>query len=81
VTDRYDWILSVPPDCPICESVPMNFVRRREYASKPDAAEFRCPECGTGKVTRESEEQRARGAVAEEQDEALERLRAEEAER
>jgi predicted RNA-binding Zn-ribbon protein involved in translation (DUF1610 family) len=60
VTDRFDWILAVPPECPNCEHVPMKFVRRREYVTKSDAAEYRCPECGTRKVTRESEE-RARG--------------------
>jgi predicted RNA-binding Zn-ribbon protein involved in translation (DUF1610 family) len=59
MTDRYDWILAVPPECPECDQVPMRFVRRREYAKKPDAAEFRCPECGTKKVTRESEERAA----------------------
>jgi predicted nucleic acid-binding Zn-ribbon protein len=62
VTDRFDWILAVPPECPSCEHVPMKFVRRREYATKSDAAEYRCPECGTRKVTRESEEEAERRA-------------------
>ncbi len=56
MTDRFDWILAVPPGCPNCDDRPMKFVRRRVYATKPDAAEFRCLECGARKVTRESEE-------------------------
>jgi predicted RNA-binding Zn-ribbon protein involved in translation (DUF1610 family) len=55
--DRFDWILTVPPECPDCDDhVLMRFVRRREYVTKSDAAEYRCPQCGTKKVTRESEE-------------------------
>ncbi|HXM55417.1 MAG TPA: hypothetical protein VOB72_08505, partial [Candidatus Dormibacteraeota bacterium] len=59
MSDRNDWILSVPPDCPDC-GAPMQFVRRREYVNKPDAAEYRCPDCGSRLVTRESAERQRR---------------------